>query len=62
MQIKYYSVPEAGEKLGVSRQRVHQYIKENRLPYEWVGGTRIISEESIKNLKRGHNYHKQRRK
>jgi len=58
MQIKYYSVEEAGKKLGVTRQRVDQYIKEGQISYEKVGGTRIISEEAIKNVRRKPNYHK----
>ena len=62
MQIKYYSVEEAGKKLGVTRQRVDQYIKEGQISYEKVGGTRIISEEAIKNVNRKPNYHKQRSK
>ena len=62
MQIKYYSVEEAGKKLGVTRQRVDQYIKEGQISYEKVGGTRIISEEAIKNVRRKPNYHKQRSK
>ena len=62
MQIKYYSVEEAGKKLGVTRQRVDQYIKEGQISYEKVGGTRIISEEAIKNVRRKPNYHKHRSK
>ena len=62
MNIKYYSVEEAGEKLGVTRQRVDQYIKENQISYEWIGKVRVISEEAIKNVKRKPNYHKQRSK
>lgn len=62
MNIKYYTVEQAGDKLGVSRQRVDQYIKEKRIAYEWIGGTRIISEEAIKNVKRKPNYHKRGRK
>ena len=58
MTIKYYSVEEAGQKLGVSRQRVDQYIKEKQIAYEWIGGVRIISEDAIKNVKRKPNYHK----
>ena len=58
MNIKYYSVEEAGEKLGVTRQRVHQYIKEKQISYEWIGKVRVISEEAIKNVRRKPNYHK----
>lgn len=58
MKTKFYSVKEAGEKLGVSRQRVDQYIREKQIAYEWIGGTRIISEQAIKNVKRKPNNHK----
>jgi len=58
MNIKYYSVEEAGEKLGVTRQRVHQYITAGQISYEWVGKFRVISGEAIKNVRRKPNYHK----
>lgn len=58
MELKFYSLEEAGKKLGVSRQRVDQYIREKQIDYMKVGGVRIISEEAIKNVKRKPNYHK----
>lgn len=57
--MKYYSVVEAGKKLGVSRQRVDQYIQNNQIDCVWVGGTRIISEEAIKNVRRKPNKSKE---
>lgn len=59
MKTKYYSVEEAGKKLGVTRQRVDQYIQNNQIDCVWVGGTRIISEESIKNVRRKPNKQKE---
>lgn len=56
MKTKYYSVEEAGKKLGVSRQRVDQYIQNNQIDYVWVGGTRIISEQAIKSVRRKPNH------
>jgi excisionase family DNA binding protein len=44
----FLSVPEAAEKLGVSRWRVNQFINENRLPAQKVGRAYIIKETDLK--------------
>ncbi len=36
------TVNEAAEKMGVSRQRVHQLVKEDRLEYKWEKGRLLI--------------------
>ncbi len=36
------TVNEAAEKMGVSRQRVHQLVKEKRLEHKWDKGKLII--------------------
>ena len=51
-RMKYYSVKEIGDKLGVTRQRVDQLIREGKILYERVGNVRIISDESLKLIKK----------
>lgn len=51
MKEKYYSTTEAGQKLGVTKQRIHQLMKSGKLPYEKIGKVHIVSEESIKYYK-----------
>ena len=50
--MKHYSVKEIGDKLGVTRQRVDQLIREGKILYERVGNVRIISDESLKLIKK----------
>jgi excisionase family DNA binding protein len=46
MALKTLTRKEVAERLGVTRQRVHQFIKEGRLPAQQVGPRRYIVDES----------------
>jgi len=46
-QERLYSITEAAEKLGMSRQRVHQLIQEGRLLATQHGKMWLISEDEI---------------
>ena len=52
MKIEYFSVEEAGDKLGITRQRVDKLMREGRIEYETVGKTRIISDKAIENFRK----------
>ena len=45
------SVAEAAELLGVSRWRVNQFIKENRLPAEKIGRSYVLKESNLEAVK-----------
>ena len=44
---KYLTIPQLAEILGLSRQRVHQLVREGKIPAEKVGKTYIIVEQEI---------------
>ncbi len=46
--MNFLSMTEAAAKLGLSRKRIYDFIKENRLPAEKIGATYVIREEDLK--------------
>ena len=44
---KYLTIPQLAKILGLSRQRVHQLVREGKIPAEKVGNTYIIIEQEI---------------
>ena len=44
---KYLTIPQLAEILGLSRQRVHQLVRDGKIPAEKVGNTYIIIEQEI---------------
>lgn len=52
MATGYLTITEAAERLGVSRQRVHQLIKQGRLEAEQVGHIWIIPESALDDIKK----------
>lgn len=46
-EIKFLSVAEAAERLGVTRARVNQLINNNRLPAQRIGRAFAIREEDL---------------
>lgn len=50
--MKYLSVTDFGNKIGVSRQRIDQLIRSGRIKFELAGKIRIISEDTFNQFKR----------
>jgi len=46
--INLYDVTELAEMLGVSKTTIHNYVKQNRLDAQKIGGRLYCTEESIK--------------
>ena len=44
---KEYTTTEAGLLMGISRQRLDEYIRDERIEYVWRGGRRYIPEHAI---------------
>lgn len=47
----YISTDQAAKILGISKQRVYQYIEEKRLPAFRVGNVILLKEEAVKQFK-----------
>lgn len=52
MALILYSTTEAAEELQLSRQRVHQLINEDKIPYETLGSHRFITNGVLSWFKR----------
>lgn len=48
--MKMLTTAEAAERLGVTVQRVHQFIKDERLPAQKMGRDYIINEGDLKSI------------
>jgi excisionase family DNA binding protein len=48
--MKMLTTSEVAERLGVTVQRVHQFIKDGRLPAQKMGRDYIINEDDLKRL------------
>ena len=46
--IKFYTIPEVADALGVTPQTIRQYIKTGRLKAKRIGRPYFITEKSIK--------------
>ena len=44
---KYLTIPQLAKTLGLTRQRVHQLVKEGKIPAEKVRNTYIIVEQEV---------------
>ena len=50
--MKYLSMTQAAELLGVSRQRVHQMVQEGKLKCEKIGNQLVFKERDVLKLKK----------
>ena len=48
--MKMLTTGEVAERLGVTVQRVHQFIKDERLPAQKMGRDYLIDEEDLKRI------------
>ena len=52
LMLKLYTLSEAAEELGCTRQSLHELYKRGRLPYELVGNKVLITGGILEFLKR----------
>jgi excisionase family DNA binding protein len=48
LDVKLYSLTEAAELLGVTKQTITKYLKEGRIVSTTIGGKKYLSEENIR--------------
>jgi excisionase family DNA binding protein len=48
---EFISIPEAAKRLGLSRKRVFEFVKDGRLPAQQAGGFHIIRVSDVEILK-----------
>lgn len=48
LDIKIYSMKEVGKILGVTERTLYNYIKNNKIKVQKIGGRWIITEENLK--------------
>ncbi len=52
LTLKFYTLTEAAEELGRSRQSLHELYKRGRLPFEKIGNKVMITGGTVEFLKR----------
>lgn len=50
LDVKLYSMDEAAQLLGITRQTLTKYVKLGRLSVTPIGGTKYVSEITLKNF------------
>jgi excisionase family DNA binding protein len=48
----YLTTVQAAAELGVSRERVDQFCREERLKFRWVGNARMIHRDEVARFKK----------
>ena len=48
LDVKLYSLTEAAELLGVTKQTITKYLKQGRIVSTTIGGKKYLSEENIR--------------
>ncbi len=50
LDVKLYSLDEAAELLGVTKQTITKYLKQGRILSTTIGGKKYLSEENLKSF------------
>jgi excisionase family DNA binding protein len=50
LDVKLYSLQEAADLLGVTKQTISKYIKSGRITATLIGGKKYLSEDNIKSF------------
>jgi excisionase family DNA binding protein len=53
--MKYYSIKQVADSVGLSRQRIHQIIESGKIISEKFGRFRLINETEFKRFKKERN-------